>query len=174
MTTARGISLWLVPEESLCTPLARAVGSLAERFASPPFLPHVTLLAGSLDAETTVVAEANALAGMGPIRPFTLVDVAFHPEYFRAAVLECERSPDLLERHAEARGRLSPGVSRPFAPHAAVVYTRPDLLGEADREAIRAAAAPFVGAVFVPESLEVVRTEGPVEMWKLLASIPMR
>lgn len=174
MASARGISLWLVPEEALCAPLGLAVEGLARRLASPPFLPHVTLLAGSLDQESTVIAEAKALAAMGPVRSFRLLDLVFHPEYFRAAVLEAERSPDLLERHAEARGRLSPGFSRPFAPHASLVYGRPDLLGDGDREAIRTAAAPFAGVEFVPESLEVVRTEGPVEMWKLLASIPMR
>jgi 2'-5' RNA ligase len=167
---ARGVSLWLMPEGDARAPLAHLIARLAERFSTPPFPPHVTLLPGIGGREDDVLAVSAALAaGLRPF-PVRLRGVDARDEPFRCLFVPALPDEPLVAAHAAASRRFGREPDPAFLPHLSLVYGSlpPETKGPLARE---------LGAA-VPGSIEaarlhVWRTEGPVEDWREVGTFPL-
>lgn len=151
--------------------LAGLIRRLAERFSTPPFPPHVTLLPGIDDPrEEETLATCRTLAAA--IRPFTvrLAGVEGRAEPFRCLFARAEASALLLATHAAAARAFGREPDAPFFPHLSLVYGAvPD---ETKRE-IATDVAPLVAPSFPVARLHLWRTDGPVGDWRELGALDL-
>lgn len=165
---ARGVSLWLVPEGEAQAALARLIADLASRCGTPPFDPHVTLLAGLGLPAGEVVRRAGTLA-------LDALVLALRPPEGRAEPFRCLYLPviqtlRLLHTQAVARSAFGVQDEGPYEPHLSLVYGR---LDEDRKSKLAKEIAADVPPPVRFAALEVVKTEGPVGEWRRLAHIQL-
>ena len=78
MSQAKGFSLWLIPSGGVHARLQRVVSQLSERYHTPSFEPHVTLLGLIVCSERAVASKTRELSSV--VRTFR---VALHNVDFR-------------------------------------------------------------------------------------------
>ncbi len=150
--------------------LAGIVGDLSDRFGTPLFAPHLTLLG---DTETTpaaleraIAAAANAIATFPePVSVVEGSDAYFRSFYARFAV-----SPALTE----LKQALDPKGLASFMPHVSLLY------GEVEAEP-KAAAIAEINARLAGRSIRFDRiglvTSGqdvPIADWRVVTSVALR
>ena len=155
-----GFSLWLVPPDEVCRPLAALIESLSRRFGGPVFEPHVTLLAGIPRAKEDVVMRVEQVLSGASALSLRFAGPETGDTYFRALCLRVEPSAPLLDLHEAAREAFDRRDDPPYLPHLSLVYGAPPPPEVA--EEIR----PLVPAGFEAQTLDVYSTEGPVESWR--------
>ena len=163
--------MWLVPDRSasVYARLRRLIVELAQRFGTPPFDPHVTLL-GGLDAPLGSVR--RDLARLAPsLRPceIRLGEVVSRGEYFQRLVAVVESTPDVTAAHERAKAVFA-GHRPAYRPHLSLAYGS---LTEAQTAVLcdLANASGVMGTRFTPAGLELWRTDGPVEAWVCVAAL---
>jgi 2'-5' RNA ligase len=161
---ARGTSLWLVPEPVAAEALGRLITTLARRLGTPSFEPHVTLLSGLTRPAEEVVRKAEGVAS-GIDGPLLLSPgpPEGRDEPFQCLYLPVGPTFNLLALQALARATIGVDTEGPFEPHLSLVYGR---LDSAQRSALaREVAAELPGRTRF-DTLDVVRTTGPVPEWR--------
>jgi 2'-5' RNA ligase len=167
---ATGVSLWLVPEPEARHKLADTIADLARRLGTPSLDPHVTLIGRLVQPEAEVVAAAGRLASATAplqLRPFRIGQRA---EYFRCLFYEIAADASLIDLHMRARLALGRSEEALFFPHLSLVYGQ---LEGAAKEPLVGPLAPRRGERWRVDELQVVRTEGGVADWRLLAGFPL-
>lgn len=166
---AVGTSLWLVPQEGEAARwLGDWINSLAERFGTPSFGPHLTLLGGLDGPEGEILRQSTVLARALPHLELRLSAIEGSDAYFRCVFARVESTAELVlarERALELFGRQG---EPPFTPHISLMYGR--LAPETKPPMIRALGEQLVGAV-VSRQLQVMRTQGSPDRWQCLASL---
>ena len=168
--TASGVSLWLVPEHSCESRLAKTIDGLSEAWGTPRFAPHVTLFGNLRGSEREILAESECLAAeMEPValRPLAL---DWSDQFYRAFYLVVQKQPALLRAHAAAAAAFHRAPDPGYRPHLSLAYG--DLEDEQKLQA-RSVVEQDFGSCRA-ERLDVVRTTGPPESWKTLAAYPLR
>lgn len=164
--TCESYSVWLMPEPDWAREFKRIVEDLAERFGTPKFVPHLTLIGGQPFDRVDLRRRVESLIpGTVPIwRP--IVDVAIGDAYFRSfyALFGAEGALLALKRRMD---RAVVGVeSNGFMPHVSLLYGAV----EAGRKAAAAAEirAKLSGQTVRFDRIEIVYSgdDVPVEDWE--------
>jgi 2'-5' RNA ligase len=164
--TRESYSVWLMPEPDWAREFKRIVDDLAERFGTPQFIPHLTLIGGRpFDRVDLARRIASLLPGSRAVwRP--IVDVALGASYFRSfyALFGAEGALLALKRRMD-RAVLGVEVTD-FMPHISLLYGEV----EAGRKAAAAAEirAKLSGQTVRFDRLEIVYSgdDVPVENWE--------
>jgi len=168
---ARGMSLWLMPAGDAHDRLARLIVSLAARFSTPPFPPHVTLLAGIEGRpEDEALGVSRVLAAALPPLFLRLLTVDGRAEPFRCLFAPAEASAPLLAAHAAAARAFGREPDPGFLPHLSLVY---GALPEPTKRALAAEVADLVARPFPAARLHAWRTEGRVGDWRELGTFEL-
>eukprot|EP00526_Cylindrotheca_closterium_P029318 CAMPEP_0113639032 /NCGR_PEP_ID=MMETSP0017_2-20120614/20464_1 /TAXON_ID=2856 /ORGANISM="Cylindrotheca closterium" /LENGTH=255 /DNA_ID=CAMNT_0000550201 /DNA_START=550 /DNA_END=1317 /DNA_ORIENTATION=- /assembly_acc=CAM_ASM_000147 len=191
----RGISLWLCPpttedknkisDSSDCTVgdfYQGIINTLAEEQGTfGDFIPHITLVAAlELTAEEIVEKVRNEIAPKIPPYAFEAEKVSFKNAYFQSVFvkLHADRPDSMIKQANELAKQVFPErQSDPaYMPHLSVVYG--NLPKEEKQEKIvpklqeKLKSAP-AGARIPIDSIQVWSTEGPVEEWFCIETIPL-
>jgi hypothetical protein len=168
---ARGVSLWLMPTGEPRDRLASLIVRLAERFSTPPFPPHVTLLPGiEKPSEDDVLSTSRALAVALRPFPLRLLAVEGKDEPFRCLFVRAAADEPLVAAHAAASCAFGRRPDAGFLPHLSLVYGRLPDDAKAD---LAAALSGLVASRFPVARLHVWRTEGPVAEWQELGALDL-
>ncbi len=149
--------------------LAARIDRLAQRFGTPRFRPHATLL-GAMACRGEAEACMERLATPHP--PMTLpvegIDGAEAP--FRVFYLRLGQTPELTHLRKTARARCPHGETRPWFPHLSLLY------GTLDRSTRQRLAAEWATGLpdRIPfDRIALVDARGPVSQWRVLAAAPL-
>ena len=158
-------SLWLVPDRSgpVFARLRSVIEALARRFDTPSFDPHVTVL-GGLDRPLAGL-EADCVRLAAPIEPYEIAlgEIVSNGVYFQRLIALAAPTAAVRAAHEAAKAALAVGAG-PYLPHLSIAYG--DLDADETAELASAAAAAGVsGTHFTAATLELWRTDGPVEGW---------
>jgi len=167
---ARGLSLWLMPDEPARDHLGALIGSLADRLGTAPFAPHVTLLPGLSGPEGEVLDRAHVVAA--ELRPLPLAFSGTHgtDAYFRCLFFRVVSTSALWDAYALAARHFGREPEETFDPHLSLAYgslasgTRADLARE---------LSPQLPGPLTTSHLHVWRTDGPVRDWRELAALAL-
>jgi 2'-5' RNA ligase len=165
---AVGHSLWLVPEPEARRALAGLIVRLARDLGTPAFEPHLTLLGGIAGGAEDAAATAAALAGRIPCFTLRFSGTTMRDEYLRALVLEVEPSVELLRARRLAVEASGTGARGRFEPHLSLLYGD---VPKSSKHAALARAGPVDVRSCDVRALEVVRTEGAVAEWRVVARL---
>lgn len=157
------LALWLVPEEEAERRLADLIRSLAVRFGSPVFPPHVTLLSGIGGEEAEVESRAAALARRGAPLDAEVRGAEGREEYYRWLALRLASSEALAEARRAAEKVFPSAESTAFDPHLSLVYSNPR--GSSREAVLDELRREWSGRVIGLSRLDVVDTSRPVGAW---------
>jgi hypothetical protein len=157
-------AVWLMPCAAQRDALRQTIDSLAARFGTPPFVPHVTLCSGVWNGpEAELIRRVDRLSAGLPIElSVEKIDWTDHWSTFFFLQLRCET--DLFERAADSiKGSHGPDIG----PHVSLLYGTDGTT--IDRNALRAALD--VPPVIAFDGLALVRPKTgrwqDVEAWKI-------
>ena len=170
---AEWYSVWLMPDETWGREFAAIVDDLAQRFSTPRFQPHLTLIGGQpFDREDLKRRLAPAMAGVAPVSR-SILDVVTGDAFFRSfyALFDAEGGFGDLRRQVNvAVLGDDPGN---FMPHVSLLY------GAVEAEPKAAAAAQvrsaLVGRTVTFDRIEIVRSGDyvPIEDWESVATFAL-
>jgi hypothetical protein len=103
MNGMRKYALWVMPEGEVFSLLEQTIRDFGERYSTPIFEPHVTLIGGISGSEEEVIAETFKLSKN--LRPFTVTlgKIDSLDEYHRCLFLSVEETEAILGANLEAR-----------------------------------------------------------------------
>ena len=113
--------LWLKPNGDARISLTEAILELSLELGSPPFEPHVTLLANLKGTETEHLKKSKLLANT--LQPFEIVltEASYGDSYFQCLFMFVQQTPVLMRAHALARS-IFESAETPYMPHLSLVY----------------------------------------------------
>ena len=156
-------SLWLIPQGETCRQFADIIARLSERFGTPTFDPHVTLLGGLLGPEKELVTRiSHIIRSMRPIQIHTST-LHSQDDYFRQLFVQVDKSGPLMETRARVKVLAGGRRERPFSPHVSFMYGD---VPYQDREALLMEMGGELVTEFETKTLHVVDTTGTPEKWR--------
>jgi 2'-5' RNA ligase len=170
MITVNCHSLWLVPRGTAHLKLSEIIRALSERYGTPRFAPHVTLLGQTLKPRREIIAITREVASEHEAIPIKLMQPAYTSDYFRSLFIEAEPSNALLAARKLAVERFGLSAKYDFRPHLSLLYGD---LCEAQKQAIIANLGNNFPRRFFAESIDVYVTEGRPEQWRLVESVAL-
>lgn len=181
------LSLWLTlpPNTPINDHLAELIKSLPTAHpslaSSPIFMPHITLTSQIPDDNSDI-----STLGIPPSLAVLIKDLTFGNAYFKKVYFTMDRSHKLLQLAEEARITFNGlgkedakhTVEKDYDPHLSLLYSDVDIdnrLKAAVEDKITKQAEQFGFGSWEGKSWEggqvvLVKTEGAVEQWKILAS----
>ncbi len=163
-------SLWLVPRGAVHLDLGEIIRALSQRYGTPRFAPHVTLLGQTLKPRREIIAITREVASEHDAIPIELTQPAYTSDYVRSLFIEAEPSNALLAARELAVERFGMSVKYDFRPHLSLLYGD---LSEAQKQAIIANLGSNFPRRFFAESIDVYATEGRPEQWRLVESVAL-
>ena len=102
--------------------LQQRIASLARRYDTPAFDPHVTLLSGMQLSEEEARLQLSGLAtALGPV-PIRLTVTSWGREYYHCVFAEVDRDERLIAARDRARTLFDVETQAPYRPHLSLVY----------------------------------------------------
>ncbi len=122
MENEKRYSLWLMPSGSVYNKLSKIISKLSERYSTPYFEPHVTLLGRLIGNEEEILSKASQLADC--IRPYEirLNKVDFLDEYFRCLFIRTDINEPVLSANLSARKLFNLQQDPEYMPHLSLMY----------------------------------------------------
>ncbi|MFI5035096.1 MAG: 2'-5' RNA ligase family protein [Acidimicrobiales bacterium] len=121
--------------------LATLIATIAARYGTPTFRPHVTLVGDAGCSSTDIGAKMASIARARAPVTVGLTSVTHSARQFRAVVLECDWGcAELAHLHEALAASLAIPRTRPWRPHVSVVYgeldvvTRREIVGWAEEQ----------------------------------------
>jgi 2'-5' RNA ligase len=167
---ASGYSLWLRPYGELAYKLKQRIKKYSEEYDTPSFEPHLTLLGGLKQNETSLVSMTKLLAGR--LHPFeiSLNNISYTENYYRSLFIKADKTDELISAYITAR-RLFGDESDPstddFMPHVSLMYS--DLDRNEKLRLINSHGNTFE-CCFEVHSVMLVKCEGAPQQWEEIHS----
>ncbi|MBI4143800.1 hypothetical protein HY486_00950 [Candidatus Woesearchaeota archaeon] len=117
----RVCSLWLCADGLAHEWLENLVKSLSQKYCTPSFIPHLTLL-GDIPLREDTIAIAHAFARTQKRMLIFPLFIAYTSEPFKALYLHCEASDDLDAAHISARALFGMSAPAKYSPHISLLY----------------------------------------------------
>ncbi|GMQ90213.1 MAG: hypothetical protein BMS9Abin10_0567 [Gammaproteobacteria bacterium] len=167
MTEIERYALWLLPAETVAPRCAKLIGRLAERYGTPRFEPHVTLLGWVTGPKQELIARTEHLAR--GLRALKLLgqSIAGEPYYFRCLYIKLEKSRELLGAHEQASEIFMGGYASDYLPHLSLLYGQ---LPRAEKARLFAELETELPADLDVDRLRLVRITLSVQDWRPVVS----
>lgn len=113
-------SLWLIPDEPAFSNSSKIIENLSEKYNSPKFIPHITLLGRMEGEEEDLIKKTEKLVTQ--LFPLTikLESFGFSEYKHKALYLNVEKSEELLSANKKASKIFNHDAE--FAPHLSLLW----------------------------------------------------
>ncbi len=167
---AKGYSLWIVPEKKELDELTILIQKLSERFKSPLFVPHMTLVGGISQKEGEIEEKTKRLASN--LKPFEveLEKIDYEEIWNRTLYIRGKDSSLLSYAFERSDYTFETGNIPPF-PHMSLAYGA--FSNKSKEEAIREIGENYP-AKFRASSLHLFYTQGHVDGWIKIEEFPLK
>ncbi|EKD91448.1 MAG: hypothetical protein ACD_30C00005G0016 [uncultured bacterium] len=162
-------SIWIVPSGDVKKKLEGVILDLSQKYNSPVFEPHMTLLGDISVDEKSVLEKAKILTSK--IKPFTveLGEISFSTTYFQSVFVRIKSNAELMNANLAAKEIF--GVdNNVFMPHISLLY------GDYDME-LREKVAKEIklpsNLSFNVDKLVIIPSFPEPKDWKHLAKLPL-
>ena len=158
-------ALWLRPFGDAAFELKQRIKNLSERFGTPIFEPHVTLLSGLRRGETELTQLTDTLAGS--LNPFEieLTEAGYRDDYYQALFIHVKKTPAFITAQETAEKLFGCETDETYRPHISLMYGN---IKKEEKEKVLSTMSRMSPISFPVHSLLLLQTEGEVEDWKKL------
>jgi len=114
--------LWLLLPQAVRDRFAELIKGLAERYGTPFFEPHITLLGGLDGEEQDISTKAASLTRT--LTPFIvrLTTADYLDEYFRCLFVRAESNTELVNAYRLAKKEFNQTGTDSYMPHVSLMY----------------------------------------------------
>lgn len=162
-------SLWLRPQGDIAFSLKQKIKKLSEKYKSPVFEPHVTLLGGLEAGETELSQLTDTLAGA--LHPFDLImtQADIGNSFYQSVFARIKKTDEILKARETAKRLFSVEADekKDRFPHLSLMYG--DFTREEKERVLNAMGREF-HIRFTVSSLLLVDTSGSPKGWKNIHS----
>lgn len=166
MTAPTKYSLWLLPGPKTAPVIRDLILNLSQRFETPLFGPHATLVPGLTLPINDIVAAAMMLADRQPPLIAPVQGPAMTDAFFRALFLEMAPLPVFQQYREQIIDHLKVTPNDHFRPHVSLLYSE---ASHEEKEQVLPEILPILPQKIRFPEVSIVRTTGPVEEWETLA-----
>lgn len=165
-------SIWLLPEAAQARQLRATVDALAQRFASEPFEPHVTIQGDVTIPLPSLASAVAAMAAAWPAQHWPVAVVEGTDAFFRSLFLRFEETPAYLDckRRSLAASGQADGLSQ--FPHLSLAYG-PIESNDKQRAMAELAAQWREPLCFDRVAITNATSANPICDWTVLASFAL-
>jgi 2'-5' RNA ligase len=156
-------SLWLIPRGRAYKKLARIIDRLSQKYGSPRFEPHVTVLGLLIGSEEELVSKTAQLAsGLDPYE-ITLTSPGYTDTYFGCLFARVAETAEVMRANQTARGIFGRETDPPYMPHLSLIYGN---LTAAEKEKIISEIGRELNTNFRADAVYIYSTAGKPESWR--------
>ena len=169
--TAKKYSLWMRPFGDTAFSLQQHIKKLSEKYDTPIFEPHITLLGGLERGETELTQLTDTLAGA--LDPFDvlLTNAGYRERYYQSLFVHVKKSTELMEARRIAEKLFDVDSEEEFMPHLSLMYGD---FGRDEKERILSRMGREFHIRFEVHSLLLIDTTGKPDQWKKIHSSEFR
>lgn len=156
-----------MPTGQVYVALAKLISDLSERYSSPRFVPHVTLLGGLTGSYGEIESRASRLSAK--LRPYmmNLTRIQYLYEYFRCLFIRVEETNEVVEANLGAREAFDREEDPKYMPHLSILYGN---FPSATKDEIIVGIGRDFTSSFVVSSFDLVDTSSRPEDWFTIRS----
>lgn len=156
-------SLWLRPFGDIAFSLEQRIKKLSEKYGTPLFKPHVTLLGSVGKSETELVQLADTLAHS--ISPFEilLTTAGYDDTFYQSLYVKVDPADELMAARRRAEKLFGLEAAEPYHPHLSLLYGD---LDREEKERILNVMGREFHIRFSISSLLLIRTDGLPHTWE--------
>jgi 2'-5' RNA ligase len=160
-------SIWVVPPEPIFSQLQEIIDSLSQKYDSPRFNPHMTIL-GTVDRKLEDVQNAaKVLVGKLSNLKLSLGPVSFSTTYYQSVFVRVISTTQLMQLNLDLKKSLNLENSV-FMPHISLFYGDHDMK---TREKIASGTKIEPVTFSISKLLIIPENSTPLE-WQPVATIP--
>lgn len=115
-------SIWIMPDGKAKSRLSKIILKLSERYKSPKFKPHVTLIGGFTGEEKNLLAKTKKLSKSIKKFKIKLTKTAYLNEFFRALFILVRKDGTLAKNHEIAIKEFTLPKNKKYLPHLSLIY----------------------------------------------------
>lgn len=155
-------SLWLEPGGDIGYKLKEQIQELSQKYETPEFSPHLTLLGSLEGSETELTSLVNTLASS--TRAFTvhLTKAGYRDRFYQSLFIYAEKSSELMTLRSTAAG-LFEVAEDDFMPHLSLMYG--DISQNEKQRILNLIGREFY-IRFEAKHLALIQTAGTPEHWE--------
>ncbi len=163
MADAQKHALWLRPFGDAAFELKQRIKSLSEKYDTPLFEPHITLLSGLRRGKTELIQLTNTLAGS--LQPFTveLTTKGYHDDFYQSYFVRVKKTDAFINAQETAEKLFGCTTDVDYFPHLSLMYGHVD---DKEKRKLVDTSGPLKNDSFPVHSMLLIRTEGDVQDWK--------
>ncbi len=158
-------SLWLEPTGEIAYKLQQRIKELSQKYNTPIFSPHVTLLGGLTASQTELVPLVNTLASsMAPFN-LKLSKAGYLNTFYQALFIHVEQDQALTNLHAKACRLIDcpDEYKNHYMPHLSLLYGE---LSQKEKERILNNIGREFHLSFTAKKLVLIQTAEKPQKWK--------
>lgn len=169
-----GLSLWMCPKGFAEESFGEIIRESAKQFGTSDFIPHVTLL-GALEGNHLLQKTRELGRRISPYE-LQVENVSEGNAYFQSIFMKMKTTPQVMQANAIARQIFGDRSSNTdYMPHLSLVYgdfetDEKKKMVEFIEQKMKKANAP---TSFLVDSIQIWSTEGNVEDWHMVESVPL-
>ncbi len=154
-------SIWLIPDGKNYTNLSHLICKLSEKYNSPFFEPHVTLIGNLSGKKEEIISKSSKLASQISPYKIKISNPAYLNEYFKSLFLKVEKTKEVMDANLKAKEIFSYNKESEYFPHLSLMYgnSSPDI-----KEKI-ISKLEKINLEFKVEELYLFSTAGKPENW---------
>lgn len=162
MTKSATYSLWLEPSGQAAYELQERIKNLSEKYGTPLFSPHVTLLGGISATETKMIPIADTL--VSSVEPFELecTKAGYLDTFYQALFIHVKETNQLKALRQNAC-RLFDIEDQGYMPHLSLLYGN---LSQKQKEEILNNIGREFYIRFPVEKIVIMQTDGKPDKWR--------
>ena len=164
-------ALWLRPFGEIAFKLRQQIHQLSEKYSSPAFEPHITLLGGLTQSEVELQQMTNVLAAS--LHPFDVVltKAGYKDTYFQSLFVRVQQNKELINARKTAEQMFNAGSEEPYEPHLSLMYGN---FSRQQKERILNTVGREFHLRFKVHNLLLIKTQGEPEMWNKSLSVEFK
>lgn len=163
-------AFWLIPEEEVFTEMQKVIIKYSQKYNTPVFIPHLTILSGVKSTDNRVVKDIHAISNQNKPFKLELGKVEFSTTYFQCVFVRIKTRAQLLNTHIGLREKFGYKEEHVYMPHASLVY------GDFDMETREKICSEIVlkETEFVANSIVIVRADsGDPNEWDVVRKVTL-
>lgn len=163
MADAPKHALWLRPFGETAFELKDRIKKLSQKFDTPQFEPHITLLSGLRRGETELTQLTDTLAAS--LSPFsvTLTRVGYHDHYYQSFFVRVKKTEAFIDAQKTAEKLFGCTTDEEYFPHLSLIYGN---IEEKEKRKLLDTTGSMFNITFPVHSMLLIQTEGEVGDWK--------
>ncbi len=158
-----GYALWLLPQVTDRQRLYEIIAKLSQRYGTPTFEPHLTLLSGIKMPENELT---NAVSGFAKsLKPIQLLGKEFGTteKFFQCFFLKVELNDMLLELRKEAHPLFGSDTNKSFLPHISLMY---GYISKQDKDTLKREFSTLLPLQLTIDTMALWYIDEKMENWR--------